>query len=79
MTTDAEFVSQALDLFAPPGSVRTGRLSGGKSHCQDDGIFAVVFAECLFMNADPPPAARYTAVGAEPFKNNKAKSIKECA
>ncbi|NOR63232.1 MAG: competence protein TfoX [Rhodobacteraceae bacterium] len=67
MAADPEFLSHLTDLFSGYGPIRAGRLFGGTSLYIDDAMFAVVFADTVYMKSDKTTRARFDEAGSVPF------------
>lgn len=79
MSTDPEFLTYTLDLFAGLGPISTNRMFGGTGLYLGDAMFAVVFGDTLYMKADKPLTAEYTANGSEPFQYNTKTGLRTIA
>lgn len=68
MSTDPDFLTYVLDLFADLGPINTNKMFGGTGLYIDGAMFAVVFGDTLYMKADKALAKEYTANGSVPFQ-----------
>ena len=67
MAADPEFLAHITDLFSGYGPLRTGRLFGGTSLYIDDAMFAVIFADTVYMKSDKALRTRFDEAGSVPF------------
>lgn len=67
MAVDPAFLAHIIDLFTGFGPIRTGRLFGGTSLYIDDAMFAVIFAESVYMKSDKALRPRFDEAGSIPF------------
>jgi DNA transformation protein len=63
-----EIVTQALDLFAPLGSIRVKRMFGGWGFYADDLFFAIVAFDTLYLKADAESEAAFEDAGCTRFR-----------
>ena len=72
MATDPTLLAHVLDLFAPLGRLRTGRMfSGTAIYVEDDVMFATVLADTVWMKSDDNTRALFEQAGSRPFSYDR--------
>ena len=67
MSRRDEFVDHVRDLLRALGPVAPRRMFGGWGLYLDGVIFALIEGDRLYLKTDRETAARFAAIGAEPF------------